>query len=99
LVMEEAAVGLAGGKVGLAKFRATRAEFKSFQVAKQITPRSLPVELVNRISKSIEALTPQAAPKPDLVDAVLPAAVASVHRLRDRAKLLEQQAARLRELA
>src|SRR5207237_1411772 len=99
LVMEEAAVGLAGGKVGLAKFRATRAEFKNFQVAKQITPRSLPAELVNRISKSTEALAPQAAPKPDLVDALLPDALASVEVLRDRAKLLEQPAARLRELA
>ncbi len=99
LVMEEAAVGLAGGKVGLAKFRATRAEFKNFQVAKEITARSLPAELVTRISKSIEALTPQGSPKPDLVDALLPDAVASVEVLRDRAKLLEQQAARLRELA
>jgi regulator of sirC expression with transglutaminase-like and TPR domain len=100
LVMEEAAPELAAGAaVGLAKFRNTRAEFKNFQLAKQIAPRSLPAELVTRISKSVEALNAPGLPKPDLVDALLPEGAASVEVLRDRAKLLELQAGRLRELA
>lgn len=99
LVMEEAAQELTGGKVGLAKFRTTRAEFKDFQLAKQISPRGLSPELVDRISKSIEAVTPQGPPRPELVDALVHEAGASVEVLRDRAKLLDQQAAQMRELA
>jgi serine protease Do len=99
LLMEEADHGLSSGKVGLAKFRATRAEFKNFQVAKQILPHRLSAELVNRITKSIEAVNPQEAPKAELIDALLPQTPASVEILRDRAKFLEQQAAQLRDLA
>jgi serine protease Do len=88
-----------GGQVGLAKFRATRAEFKNFQVAKEIRPRSLPPELLTRITKAIEAVNRQGPRKADLIDALVPEAEASMEILRDRAKLLEQQAADLRELA
>lgn len=99
LLMEETDHGLTSGKVGLAKFRTTRAEFKNFEVAKHIASRTLPAELVKRISKSIETLTPEGTQRPELVDALLPAGTASVEVLRDRARLLEQQAAELRELA
>ncbi|HLJ94427.1 MAG TPA: transglutaminase family protein [Gemmataceae bacterium] len=99
LVMEEAAQGLGGGRVGLAKFRATRPEFKHFQVGKKIHSQTLPAEIVNRISKSIDALAPSEPPTSELLDTLLPDAAASVEVLRNRAKLLEQQAARLRTLA
>jgi regulator of sirC expression with transglutaminase-like and TPR domain len=99
LAMEQADHGLEGGKIGLAKFRTTRAEFRNFQVAKEISPHRLPTELVNRISKSIETIAPQSLPEPELIDTLLPQAVVSVEVLRDRAKLLEQRAAQLRELA
>jgi regulator of sirC expression with transglutaminase-like and TPR domain len=98
LVMEETDHALTSGKVGLAKFRATRAEFRNFEVAERIVSRSLPAELVKRITKSVETLTPQNTPSPGLIDALLPEA-ASAEILRDRAKLLEQQAAELRQLA
>jgi regulator of sirC expression with transglutaminase-like and TPR domain len=99
LVMEESAQGIDGGQAGLAKFRATRAEFKNFQLAKQLGPLSLPPELVKRITKSIEGLTPQALASSALISSLLPDAPASVEVLRERAKLLEQQAAQLRALA
>jgi regulator of sirC expression with transglutaminase-like and TPR domain len=99
LVMEVNEPGQEGGKVGLAKFRATRAEFKNFQVAKEIRSLSLPAALVSRITKSMETAHGQAPPQADLIDALVPQAAASVEILRDRAKLLEQQAAGLRELA
>jgi regulator of sirC expression with transglutaminase-like and TPR domain len=99
LVMEESAHGVGKGKVGLAKFRATRAEFKNFQVAKHLGQRSLPPELVKRITKSVEALTSQAFPSGELINSLLPDASASVEVLRDRARILEQQAAQMRALA
>src|SRR5205814_10572173 len=45
LVMEESGDKPAGGTVGLAKFRTTRAEFKNFELAKQIMPPTVPAEL------------------------------------------------------
>jgi serine protease Do len=99
LVMEDVAHGAGSGKVGLAKFRATHAEFKNFQVAKHVEQGSVPPELVKRITKAVEALTPQALPSRELIDSLLPNASASVEVLRDRARLLEQQAAELRTLA
>src|SRR5262249_31741223 len=81
--------------VGLAKFRETRAEFKAFQVAKAIPRQSLTADLVKRIDESSE----DRARKKELVDALLPEATAGVAVLRERAKLLEEQALRLRELA
>jgi regulator of sirC expression with transglutaminase-like and TPR domain len=56
-------------------------------------------ELAKRITKSIESVSPQGPVQPNLIDALLPDAQASVEVLRQRAKLLEQQATQLRELA
>jgi regulator of sirC expression with transglutaminase-like and TPR domain len=97
LVFESNDTGLTSGKVGLAKFRETRAEFKGFQMAKKIPTSSLPAELVKRINSSLEDVSEVS--KSNLVDSLLPEAVASVTVLRERAKLLEEQAMQLRELA
>jgi regulator of sirC expression with transglutaminase-like and TPR domain len=99
LVHETTDRGLTGGKVGLAKFRDTRAEFKQFRVARQI-PSSLPeAEVVARVLKKIEKLPVQENVKPEQVDSFLPNARASVAVLQERARLLEKQAAQLRKLA
>lgn len=94
--VEEAA---AAGKVGLAKFRDTQAEFKSFQVAKEISPTTVPAATVQRITKAVEKIDAEKALKPQLIDGLAPDAPASMQVLRERAKLLEQQAAQLRMLA
>jgi regulator of sirC expression with transglutaminase-like and TPR domain len=99
LVVESTDTELENGAVGLAKFRDTRAEFKQFQVAREIPTVALPDAVQKRIDKSIQGLSLQDALKPDLVDALVPDAPASVTVLRDRAAHLEKQAARLRELA
>jgi regulator of sirC expression with transglutaminase-like and TPR domain len=98
LVIESTDGGLTEGKVGLAKFRDTRAEFKSFQVGKQVTDGP-PAEVQARITKSVEGIAPQGPPKPELVDALQKEGTASLTVLRERARLLEQQAAQLRQLA
>jgi regulator of sirC expression with transglutaminase-like and TPR domain len=99
LVVESTDTGLTAGQVGLAKFRDTRPEFKNFQVAQQIAAPRLPADLTARITRAVEALPAQGAPKADLVDALQPEAAASMAVLRERAKRLEEQAAQLRELA
>jgi regulator of sirC expression with transglutaminase-like and TPR domain len=102
LAFETSDTGLTSGKVGLAKFRDTQAEFKQFQVAGQIASTVPPPEMMKRLgdlAKSLEGLALREAPKPGVIEALAPDAPASVAALRERAKQLEQQAAQLRQLA
>jgi regulator of sirC expression with transglutaminase-like and TPR domain len=99
LAFESTEFDPAGTKIGLAKFRDTIAEFKSFQVAKEIVSPRLPEDVVNRITQSVAKLSPQNLAKPELVRSLLPDADLSLRVLCDRAKLLEQEAGQLRQLA
>src|SRR5262249_37154212 len=84
---------------GLAKFRATRAEFKNFRVGKQL-PSLRPADaLVERVTKATAKLSPKGPLSGAVVESLTPDAPASLAVLRDRARLLEQQAAQLRDLA
>jgi regulator of sirC expression with transglutaminase-like and TPR domain len=98
LVIESKDTGLSGGRAGLAKFRDTRAQFKGFRIAKQIPPSAPPAALVQRVTKTVEGLAPDALPKADLIAKLTPDAPASLAVLRERAKQLERQAAQLRGL-
>jgi regulator of sirC expression with transglutaminase-like and TPR domain len=98
LVTESTDDGLTGGQVGLAKFRDTAAEFKRFEVAKRIGAGGVPSDVAARITRSIQDVPAQGPVKPAVVDALVPEA-ASLTVLRERARLLEQQAAQLRQLA
>ncbi len=99
LVLESADPVLSEGKVGLAKFRTTHAEFKHFQVAKQVKRLTPPAALVAKVTKAVGELPAQGPLSGPLVEKLLPDAPDSLAALRHRAKQLEQQAARLRELA
>jgi regulator of sirC expression with transglutaminase-like and TPR domain len=99
LVFETAEFDPAGAKVGLAKFRDTIAEFKNFQVDKEIISPRPPKDVVKRITQSVANISPQNPAKPELVKSLLPDAELSLRVLRDRAKLLEQEAGQLRQLA
>jgi regulator of sirC expression with transglutaminase-like and TPR domain len=98
-VYESADNVLTGGKVGLVKFRDTRAEFKAFHVAKQIPPAGPTPELAARLRRQIEKLPLQDHPTPAAIDPFLPEANTGAALLRERAQLLEKQAAQLRALA
>jgi serine protease Do len=88
LVVESADADWADGQVGLAKFRETRAEFKNFRVGPDLTPTPADTAAVRKILD---------APTPSLTE--LAKAKNSTGVIRDRAKDLERQAAKLRELA
>jgi regulator of sirC expression with transglutaminase-like and TPR domain len=87
------------GKVGLAKFRDTRAEFKQFKVGKSIADSDVPAPLADKVKKAVADIAPSGPFKPGVVDSLAPDAPASLTALRERAKLLEQQAAQIRSLA
>jgi regulator of sirC expression with transglutaminase-like and TPR domain len=99
LVIESSDKGLSSGRVGLAKFRDTRAEFKGFRIAKEIPPFTPPAALAKRVAKTVDGLPPDVPPKAELIEKLMPDAPASLAVLRERAKQLERQAAQLRELA
>jgi serine protease Do len=88
LVVESTDAEWADGQVGLAKFRETRAEFKGFRVGSDLTATPADASAVKKILD---------APSPSLAE--LAKAKNSTAVIRDRAKDLERQAARLRELA
>jgi serine protease Do len=98
LVIESDDAAWTTGKAGLAKFRETAAEFKQFQVAKEL-PKSAPsADATARVLKAVEKLPPRESPPPELLDKLTSESAASAVLL-DRARSLEQQAARMRKLA
>jgi S1-C subfamily serine protease/regulator of sirC expression with transglutaminase-like and TPR domain len=99
LVIESDDDALTEGKVGLVKFRTTHVEFKHFQLGAKIGPAHAPAELAARVAKLVRDIPTEGAPTPELVGKLAPDAPASLEVLQERAKRLERQAARLRELA
>jgi regulator of sirC expression with transglutaminase-like and TPR domain len=91
--------GLTGGQVGLARFRETVAEFKAFRVGKEVRPEANPPGLPAALDKALKGL-PEAGPaRPELLGKHSAGGAATLAALRERARLLEQQAAQLRRLA
>ena len=95
LAIESEDKELRAGKVGLAKFRDTRASFKNFQVAKAI-PAAAGAPLSAELLKQVEAA---AAPDARLLQSLQTNASASLAALTARADALEKQVAQLRRLA
>jgi regulator of sirC expression with transglutaminase-like and TPR domain len=81
----------------LAKFRDTVAEFKQFQVAKKIETRALSVDAAAKLLKPLDGI----GVKPISNETIgnLAKQKGSGDALRDKARDLERQAARLRQLA
>jgi len=99
LVAETAADELPGVKVGLAKFRETRAEFKNFQVGKNLASSAPSAELATSIGQLIQELPESGRVDGRLVEALQPRAAASQAILEAHARKLEREAGRLRKLA
>ena len=88
---------LRSGKVGLAKFRDTKAAFKNFSVAKAIPPIATALSLDKSILQKLEGLaTP---PDAQLLSSLQTNAAASRAALTARADKLEKEVAQLRQLA
>jgi regulator of sirC expression with transglutaminase-like and TPR domain len=99
LVIESTDNGLTEGRVGLAKFRDTKASFRHFRLGKEVAPATAPAEALVRVGKVLDALPREGKPKPEVVGKLAPDEAASLAVLNERARQLEQQAARLRQLA
>lgn len=86
------------GQPGLAKFRDTVAEFKQFRIAPKIEALAVAADEAAKMLKPFDGLSPK-KPVPTQVVGDLAKKNGSGGVLRARAKELENQAARLREVA
>jgi regulator of sirC expression with transglutaminase-like and TPR domain len=99
LVVELADPDYYGSVVGLAKFRQTVAEFKQFQVGKAVGPTPVSPEVRTSLEQALAKLpTGKSASEQD-IKGLLKHPVEGAAMLRDRARDLEEQASRLRQLA
>lgn len=86
------------GRAGLAKFRDTRAEFKEFQLGKEIAAPQTDQAVIDRVEEALAGVSPGELDG-DLIDRLAPEGAAAVAVLRERAKKLERQAAHVRQVA
>lgn len=98
-IIESTDDDLTGGQVGLAKFRHTEAEFRGFRVATEIGSQQASVETTKRIGELVKDVSPSRAAGADVLEKLTPDGLVASTVLRDKAKELEQQAERLRQLA
>jgi serine protease Do len=99
LAIESEDAVLSGGKVGLAKFRTTEAEFRRFRVAREIPPQTIPAEIAAKLTERIDKLATAEAVPESLAGEIAADGNVGVELLRQQARQMEQQAARLRKLA
>lgn len=87
------------GRVGLAKFRDTVADFRGFRVAKNIPPSQPDEKTVRQVAQLVLEIPTQRPPQRPLVEKLVPLQDHTEAVLRNRAKELERQAERLKQLA
>eukprot|EP00913_Durusdinium_trenchii_P028328 g26556.t1 len=98
-VIESTDSAFDSGRVGLAKFRDTVAEFKRFTVAKSIPSQRPSPTRIAEIEKLVRDIGVKRPPKSKLVGSLLEQPRQTGTVLQERARNLEQQAKRLRQLA
>jgi serine protease Do len=98
LVYDVDEIGWTEGRVGLAKFRDTVAEFRDFRMGKSLTSVAPRAEAIERVGKTIATLPPTSY-TPDMLATLSKDAAISKDLLREKAGELERQAAALRQLA
>ena len=85
---------LRGGKAGLVKFRQTRAEFKNFNIGKDLSPTKPDPELVKKLRASLENL----APSPEQLNQLATTPKAAQQLLETRRKKLTTELSKLEAL-
>ncbi len=99
LVVESNDRVLPTGKVGLAKFRQTVAEFKGFRVAKQIPPSTIPAETQQQLERIVDALPGIATLTDKQAEPLAETPAFGTQILRQRAAELQQRAKELQRIA
>jgi len=98
LVIESEDGQYSTGKIGLAKFRETKAEFKQFRVGKDISSPKMAPEVVEQIDKLLKKLPINRPAESTLVEKLAASQGDPLLILDERSKTLEKQVSRLKEL-
>lgn len=98
-VVEMADSSFGSGRVGLVKFRGTKAQFKNFQLGSELPRAGVTPGEMERIGRLVEGLDDHGAPNDALVRMLSVQPERNVPALRRRAAMLENQARQLRRLA
>lgn len=97
---EVADTRLSGGRVGLAKFRDTQAEFKQFRLgAGPEAVKGPPEGFALRISEVVDGMRPAVPYSPATIDKLRGDGGFAVAALREKAREIEKQAEQMRKLA
>ena len=99
LVIESSDRVFTSGKVGLAKFRQTRAEFKDFRTGNRLPKSTIAQHVVDRLNARIDKLPALEATPPELLVDLQDQPRASVRVLKQRAAQLKQRAEELERVA
>ena len=97
-VFESTDKALGEGKVGLAKFRDTKAEFRGFAVGAELPQARPPAEQLARVAGLVHDLGATIAAPADLVAALVTEGSSGDAALAARADALDREAKRVREL-
>lgn len=87
------------GKVGLAKFRHTTAEFKAFALGTEVASNRADPAIVAQVAELVDDIATDRPPAAELIAGVEQTGLAGRLALNSRADQLERQAQRLRELS
>lgn len=87
------------GQVGLAKFRHTTAEFRGFRIGRELPLSQPSAELTRAVTEQVLEIPAGRPPAASLLAALDGAGPQTRQVLEDRARLLERQAERLRQLS
>jgi len=99
LVIRSSDSGLKSGRVGLAKFRETQAEFKHLRVGMAVAEPAAAEGLNGRIDEVVASLDPNVPLSPSTPGRLLGDGDPAISGLRTRARQLERRAEQLRKLA
>jgi serine protease Do len=99
LVIESTDDGLTQGKVGLAKFRQTQAEFRRFQVGASLPSPLAAPELTASLTKEIDALPALESLLPEKLAPLVASPEESIGSLRAKARSLRERALELELIA
>ncbi|MBC7854757.1 MAG: tetratricopeptide repeat protein [Pirellulaceae bacterium] len=99
LVIESTDDGLTKGRVGLAKFRETRAVFRRFEIGASLPSPLASAELTASLTKEIDALPALESLLPEKLTPLVSAPDEAIQSLRQKAKALRERALELEQVA
>ncbi len=98
LVIEQQDSVLRDSRIGLCKFRQTKADFKNFRMGSSLSQAKISEQLAAELEAELNHFLAKPSEKDATMQKLIAEPVAARHLLEQRAKILDEQAASLRKL-